>query len=194
MAYFEPAKPGQIVRAVPGAGLDVPIWILGSSLFGAQFAAHMGLPFAFASHFAPQMMMEAIEIYRAKFQPSAQLKQPYVMLGLNVFAADTEEDAHRIFTSLQQAFVSLRRGKPIQLQPPDDQFDAQISPLERSMVESALACTVLGTPDQIEAGLQTFVKYTGADELMIASQVYDFTARLRSYEIAAQAAGIAKGT
>jgi luciferase family oxidoreductase group 1 len=191
MAYFEPAKPGQLVQAVPGAGLDVPIWILGSSLFGAHFAANMGLPFAFASHFAPAMMMEAVDIYRSQFRPSARLERPYVMLGLNVFAADTEEDAHRSFTSLQQAFVNLRRGRPTQLQPPDDQFDAQITPLERSMLESALGATLLGTPAQIETGLRTFIDYTGADEIMVASQIYDFNARLRSYEIVAQA-GIAK--
>jgi luciferase family oxidoreductase group 1 len=192
MAYFEPAKPGQLVQAVPGAGLDVPIWILGSSLFGAHFAANMGLPFAFASHFAPAMMMEAVDIYRSQFRPSARLERPYVMLGLNVFAADTEEDAHRSFTSLQQAFVNLRRGRPTQLQPPDDQFDAQITPLERSMLESALGATLLGTPAQIETGLRTFIDYTGADEIMVASQIYDFNARLRSYEIVAQAGIAAK--
>jgi len=137
------------------------------------------------------MMMEAVDIYRSQFRPSARLERPYVMLGLNVFAADTEEDAHRSFTSLQQAFVNLRRGRPTQLQPPDDQFDAQITPLERSMLESALGATLLGTPAQIETGLRTFIDYTGADEIMVASQIYDFNARLRSYEIVAQA-GIAK--
>lgn len=191
MAYFKPVQQGQIVQAVPGAGLDVPIWILGSSLFGARFAASMGLPFAFASHFAPTLMMQAVEIYRAEFRPSEQLQRSHVMLGLNVFGADTNEEAHRLFTSLQQAFVNLRRGRPTQLQPPSDEFDAQIAPFERAMLEEALACTLVGAPADIEAGLRAFVEHTGADELMIASQIYDFDARLRSYEIAAHAAGLA---
>jgi luciferase family oxidoreductase group 1 len=190
MAYFKPVQPGQLVRAVPGAGLEVPIWILGSSLFGARFAASMGLPFAFASHFAPAAMMQAIEIYRAEFRASEQLERPYVMLGLNVFAADTDHEAHRLFTSLQQAFVNLRRGRPTQLQPPVADFAAQIAPFEQAMLEDALACTVVGALETVAAGLKSFVAHTGADELMIASQIYDFPARLRSYEIAALAAEI----
>ncbi len=190
MAYFKPVQAGQLVQAVPGAGLQVPIWILGSSLFGARLAAAMGLPFAFASHFAPAAMMQAVEIYRAEFRPSEQLATSYVMLGLNVFAADSDDEAHLLFTSLQQAFVNLRRGRPTQLQPPSADFGAQIAPFEQAMLEDALACTVVGTPDTIAAGLSAFVAHTGADELMIASQIYEFPARLRSYEIAAVAAGI----
>jgi luciferase family oxidoreductase group 1 len=187
MSYFKPAQPGQLVQAVPGSGLDVPIWILGSSTFGARLAAAMGLPFAFASHFAPAMMMPAVEIYRAEFQPSEQLARPYVMLGLNVFAADTDDEARRLSTSQHQAFVALRRGRPIQLPPPSDDFDAQLMPLERAMLDEALACTIVGSPSAVRRGIEAFVEHTGADELMIASQIFDFDARLRSYEITANA-------
>ena len=189
MAYFRPAEPGQAVRAVPGAGLDVPIWILGSSLFGAQLAAALGLPFAFASHFAPAMIDQALEIYRAQFQPSPQLDAPYVMIGVNVFAAESETEARRLFTSLQQAFINLRRGRPGPLRPPDEGFEATLVPFERAMLADMLAYSVVGTGDQVRAGLDAIVARTGANELMIASQIYDHAARLASYEIAAQAVG-----
>ena len=189
MAYFRPAEPGQAVRAVPGAGLDVPIWILGSSLFGAQLAAALGLPFAFASHFAPAMIDQALEIYRAQFQPSPQLDAPYVMIGVNVFAAESEVEARRLFTSLQQAFINLRRGRPGPLRPPDEGFEATLVPFERAMLADMLAYSVVGTGDQVRAGLDAIVARTGANELMIASQIYDHAARLASYEIAAQAVG-----
>ncbi|HEY5061724.1 MAG TPA: LLM class flavin-dependent oxidoreductase, partial [Gemmatimonadaceae bacterium] len=185
MSYFAPAQPGQILRAVPGAGLNMPVWILGSSLFGARLAAAMGLPFAFASHFAPAAMMHALELYRASFQPSAQLERPYVMLGLNVFAADTDDEARRLFTSLQQAFVSLRRGRPVPLPPPVARFGDGLTALEQAMLAEALACTVVGSPAVTRAGIEAFIQRTGADELMIASQIFDFTARLRSFEITA---------
>ncbi|MDB4877035.1 MAG: Luciferase-like monooxygenase [Gemmatimonadetes bacterium] len=191
MAYFKPVQPGQLVQSVPGAGLDVPIWILGSSTFGARLAAAMGLPFAFASHFAPAMMMTAVELYRAEFQPSDRLAKPHVMLGVNVFAADTNEEARRLSTSQLQAFVALRRGRPIQLPPPSNDFAAQIMPLERAMLDEALACTIVGSPSAVREGLEAFVRDTGADELMIASQIFDFDARLRSYEITADAGAIA---
>jgi luciferase family oxidoreductase group 1 len=190
LSYFEPAHPGQAIRAVPGEGLDVPVWILGSSLFGAQVAAMLGLPFAFASHFAPTHLQQAVAIYRERFEPSLQLAEPYVMLALNVFAADTDEEAMRLFTSLQQAFVNLRRGTPGLLAPPDPTLPARLLPLERAMLEDVLSCTVVGSPETVRDGLEAFVERTGADEVIIASQVYDHAARLRSYEIVADVAGV----
>ena len=185
MGWFRPASPGQLVRAVPGAGLDVPIWILGSSLFGAELAAALGLPYAFASHFAPAAMAEALELYRSRFQPSEQLQRPYVMLGVNVFAADTRAEAARLFTSLQQAFVNLRRGSPAPLPPPDERLEERLAPGDRLLVDQMLSCTVVGTPETVRHGLGVFAERTGADELMLTSQIFDHRARLRSYEIVA---------
>ena len=185
ISYFQPAQPGQVVRAVPGAGLEVPVWILGSSLFGAQLAAALGLPFAFASHFAPAMMAQALDIYRARFEPSAQLETPYVMLGLNVFAADSDAEARRLFTSLQQAFINLRRGRPGPLPPPAENFVEQLLPHEKQMLDEMLSAAVVGTPEAVRAGITAFAARTGADELMITSQAFDHRARLRSFEIAA---------
>ena len=187
MSYLGPAQPGALVRAVPGTGLDVPVWILGSSLFGAQLAAALGLPFAFASHFAPALMMPAIEQYRTRFEPSTRLERPYVMLGINVFAADTGTEARRLFSSLQQAFLNLRHNRPGLLPPPVDDFDRLLTPLDRAMIEDMLSCSVVGSPDTIRRGLAAFVARTGADELMVTSQIFNHTARLRSFEIAAQA-------
>jgi len=184
MDYFA-GSPRRQVRAVPGAGLQVPVWILGSSLFGAQLAAALGLPYAFASHFAPQMMMQAIEIYRATFRPSAQLDKPYVMLGFNVFAADTDAEAQLRATSMQQAFINLRTGNPTKLKPPVEGYLDLLSPPERSMLDSVLSCSAIGSPDTVAQQLKDFVARTGADELMITSQVFDHAARLRSYEITA---------
>ena len=185
MAYFRSPQPGQRVQAVPGAGLDVPVWILGSSLFGAQLAAALGLPYAFASHFAPAQMMDAVEVYRRSFRPSEQLEQPYVMLGINVFAADTEEEARRLMTSVQQSWVQLRRGRPVPLPPPVEGYEGRLTPPERATLEQALSCSVIGSPEMVREGLEAFVERTGADELMVVSQIYDHLARLRSYEIAA---------
>jgi luciferase family oxidoreductase group 1 len=193
MAYFKPASPGQQVQAVPGAGLEVPVWILGSSLFGAQLAAAMGLPFAFASHFAPAAMMQALELYRSGFRPSEQLDRPHAMLGVNVFAADTDEEARLLFTSLQQAFVNLRLGRPGKLPPPVPGYGERLGPMERSMLEQALACSVVGPPDDVREGLESFVAETGADELMVTSQIYDHEARLRSFEITAGASDMLRG-
>jgi luciferase family oxidoreductase group 1 len=176
----------QPVRAVPGAGLNVPLWILGSSTFGAQLAAALGLPYAFASHFAPAQMMQAIALYRANFQPSAQLQKPYVMLGFNVFAADSDEEAHFRATSMQQAFVNLRSGRPSRLQPPRAGYLDQLGPAERALLDSVLSCSAIGAPATVAAQLQAFVARTGADELMITSQIFDHAARLRSYQIAAE--------
>ena len=185
MHYFEPVSDGQRVRAVPGAGLKVPVWILGSSLFGAQLAAQLGLPFAFASHFAPAQMMQAAEIYRSRFQPSAQLERPYVMLGFNVFAADSDEQGQLLATSMQQAFVNLRSGRPSLLQPPVAAYADKLGPAERAMLDQVLSCSAIGAPGTVRRQLQAFVDRTGADELMITSQIFDHQARLRSYEITA---------
>jgi luciferase family oxidoreductase group 1 len=185
MAYFRAAEPGQRVRAVPGEGIRVPVWILGSSLFGAQVAAALGLPFAFASHFAPQQMMPALEVYRSRFKPSDELERPYVMLGCNVFAADTDADARRLATSVQQAFVNLRSGRPSRLPPPVPGYYERLPPEWRTVLDEALACTAIGTPDVVRARLADFTARTGADELMLAAMIYDQAARLRSFEIAA---------
>jgi luciferase family oxidoreductase group 1 len=185
MYYFQPAEPGQPVQAVPGAGIEVPIWILGSSLYGAQLAAAMGLPFAFASHFAPAMMMQAIELYRSKFRPSEQLDRSYVMLGVNVFAADTDREAQFLFSSLQQAFINLRLGRPGRLPPPVANFGDRLGPVERSILDQALVRSVVGSPETVRQGLESFVSETGADELMVTSQIFDPAARLRSFEILA---------
>jgi len=184
MGYFRPPHPRQLVRAVPGAGVDVPVWILGSSLFGAALAADLGLPFAFASHFAPAALDEALELYRIRFKPSAQLERPHVMLGVNVFAAETDEEGRRLFTSLQQAFVNLRRGHPGQLPPPVAGFVERLPPGDRRLLDDMLSCSVVGAPETVQRGLEAFAARTGADELMLASQIFDHGARLRSYELA----------
>jgi len=185
MDYF--ADTGrQPVRAVPGAGLNIPLWILGSSLFGAQLAAALGLPYAFASHFAPAQMMQAIALYRATFRPSAQLQKPYVMLGFNVFAADTDDQAQLLATSMQQAFVNLRSGRPSQLQPPVAGYLESIGPAGQALLEQVLSCSAIGAPATVAAQLQAFIDRTGADELMITSQIFDHAARLRSYQITAE--------
>jgi luciferase family oxidoreductase group 1 len=185
MAYFRPAEPGQRVRAVPGAGLSVPLWILGSSLFGAQVAAALGLPFAFASHFAPAAMMEAMAIYRSRFRPSAQLQQPYVMLGFNVFAAETDQEAQLLATSMQQAFVNLRTGMPTELPPPLAGYLERLPPPARAMLDEVLSCTAIGSPATVRAGVAAFIARTQPDELIITSQMFDHGARVRSFEIAA---------
>ncbi len=185
-AWFRAPEPTQAVRAVPGAGLEIPLWILGSGLFGAQLAAALGLPFAFASHFAPAQLAQAVKLYRQQFQPSEQLDKPYVMLGVNVFAADTDADARVLYSSLQQAFVNLRRGMPGQLPPPRADYEAQMAPAERALLESALVCSIVGSPETVHAGLRAFAEKTGADELMITAQIYDHAARLRSFELTSQ--------
>jgi luciferase family oxidoreductase group 1 len=183
--YFADPVEGQRVRAVPGAGLHVPIWLLGSSLFSAQLAAALGLPFAFASHFAPDYLLTALEVYRKQFRPSASLQKPYVMVGVNVFAADTAEEARFHFTSLQQQFINLRRGTPGQLPPPVESI--AWSDAERAGVEHSLACSVVGAPADVEAGLRSVIDQTQADELIITAQIFDQQARLRSFELASQA-------
>jgi luciferase family oxidoreductase group 1 len=185
MMYFK-APQGQAVKAIPGAGLKIPIWILGSSLYGAQLAAELGLPYAFASHFAPALMMNAIEVYRSRFRPSDDLKHPHVMLGINVIAADTDEEARRLFTSHQQAFVNLRRGTPGPLPPPDERAVRQLSAQERWELDQTLAVAVVGSLATVQQGIEEFIGRTNADELIIVAQVFDHAARLRSYEMTAQ--------
>ncbi len=185
-SYFRPAEPGQRVIAVPGEGLDVPLWIQGSSTFGAELAAELGLPYAFASHFAPQQMMEAIALYRARFKPSAQLPAPYVMLGFNVFAADSDEEGELLATSLMQAFVALRSGNPGKLKPPLAGYTDTL-PLEfRAMLRAVLGSSAIGAPATVKAATEAFIARTGADELMITSQIYDHHARVRSYQLLAE--------
>jgi luciferase family oxidoreductase group 1 len=186
MRYFQPAKKGQMVHAVPGEGLNVPLWILGSSLFGAALAAELGLPFAFASHFAPSQMMAALAIYREHFQPSAQLDRPYVMLGFNVAAADTDDEARFLASSTQQAFVNLRSGRPSRLPAPIKDYEQGLMPHEREMLEQILSCAAIGSPRTVREGLESFIARTGADELMITCHIFSHTARLRSYEITAE--------
>ena len=188
MHYFAPTQSDQAVQAVPGAGLNVPLWILGSSLFGAQLAAQLGLPFAFASHFAPQQMMQAIALYRRDFQPSAQLAKPYVMLGFNVFAADSDTAAQFLASSMQQAFVKLRRGTPGQFPPPLDNFLATLPTADKFLLDQVLSCSAIGSAAKIHDSIMAFITRTGADELMITSSIFDHQARLRSYEILAEVA------
>ena len=185
--WFEPAGPGQAVRAVPGAGLDVAVWILGSSTFGAQLAAMLGLPYAFASHFAPAELDRAIAVYRERFQPSERLAKPYVMLGMTVVAADTDAEARRLFSSLQQSFVALRTGMPGPLPPPVDDMDSRLDASAKAMLAQALSCAAVGSPATVKSGLEAFIARTGADELMITSSIFDHAARRRSFEITAEA-------
>ena len=185
--YFRPAQPGQAVQAVPGAGQDVPIWLLGSSLFSAQLAAQMGLPFAFASHFAPDLLMEALEVYRGNFNPSKSLAQPHAMACIGVYAADTDREEARLFTSLQQSFLNLRRGTPGQLPPPVDDMGTVWSLLESRMVNHAFREAVVGDPATVKRGLADFVERTGVNELMVTSAIFDHAARRHSFEIIAAA-------
>lgn len=183
--YLRDPQEGQRVIATPGAGTNVPIWILGSSLFGAQLAAMLGLPFAFASHFAPTALDQAIAIYREKFEPSEQLSEPYVMLGYNVCVAPSDKEAAHLRTSSLQSFVNLRRGVPGKLPPPIADYEEQLSPAERSMVQELSRCAAVGSPDSVKSQIDCFLDQTRADELIIVSSVFDHEARLRSYEITA---------
>ena len=189
MHYFQPAEPGQRLQAVPGAGLDVPIWMLGSSLFGAQLAAILGLPFAFASHFAPAALMQAIAIYRERFEPSAQLAAPHVMLGVTCVAAETDEEARYLFSSLQQSTLNNRLGTPSRVPPPVADFEATLNPYKRAVVEDAFGAAVVGGPETVRRGLEDLIARTGADELMVTANIYDHDKRKRSFEIIAQVRG-----
>jgi luciferase family oxidoreductase group 1 len=186
IAYFRDPQPGQIVRAIPGAGLKVPVWMLGSSTFGAHLAAVLGRPYAFASHFAPAQMMEAIAVYRQEFRPSEQLNRPYVMLGMNLVAADTDEEAAFLATSLKQAFLNLRSGTPGQLPPPVDDLERRYEASALAGIQQVFSAAVVGSPQTVRRGLVDFINRTGADELMLTAQIFDHAARLRSFEIAAE--------
>ena len=187
LGSFETAQPGQLVRAVPGAGIDVPVWLLGSSLFSAQLAAALGLSFAFASHFAPDAMDQALAVYHRDFRPSRYLAQPHAMLALNVVAAETDVEARRLFTTAQQSFVNLRRGKPGLIPAPIDDIEAYWQPHEKAGVENALACSVVGDVDTVKRGIAKFIDRHRPDELLLVANVFDHGARLRSFEIAAEA-------
>ncbi|HKV35951.1 MAG TPA: LLM class flavin-dependent oxidoreductase [Pyrinomonadaceae bacterium] len=184
-ALLAPAKSGQAVRAVPGAGTEVPIWILGSSTYGAELAAALGLPYAFASHFAPDALLSALDIYRTKFKPSKQLDHPYAMVGVNVVAAGTDEEARRLFTTVQQSFTNLVRGAPGKLQAPIDNIDDYWTQMEQHQAAHMLQYAIVGSAETVRKGLEEFVALTKADELMIVTSVYDHSARIRSYEIVA---------
>jgi luciferase family oxidoreductase group 1 len=184
-----PAEPGQAVRAVPGAGTEVPLWILGSSTFGAELAAQLGLPYAFASHFAPDALLPALEIYRARFKPSKQLDHPYVMVGVNVVAADTDIEARRLFTTIQQSFTNLLRGAGGKLQAPIDNIDDYWTPAEKLHASHMLRYAIVGSAETVSMGLKEFMALTTADELMIVTSLYDHPARIRSYEIVAEVFG-----
>jgi luciferase family oxidoreductase group 1 len=183
--YFRPATPGQAVRAVPGAGLNVPLYLLGSSDFSAQVAAELGLPFAFASHFAPDYLRVALDLYRARFKPSPMLEDPYVMVGVNVVAAETDAAAARLFTSVQQQFLNLLRGTPGQLAPPVDTMEGRWSAAEAERIAHITSFSAVGSPSTVQRGLETILEITQADELILTGQIYDHAARLRSFEIAA---------
>ncbi|HEY1084404.1 MAG TPA: LLM class flavin-dependent oxidoreductase [Prosthecobacter sp.] len=184
--FLGPVQPGQKVRAVPGQGLKVPLYLLGSSTFSASLAAELGLPFAFASHFAPEMLYQALDIYRTHFRPSAVLKKPHVMVGLNVFAADTDEEATRLFTSLQQVFLNLIRGWPRELPPPVDDIDALWNPVEEAQVSRMTRCSAVGAPEALRAQIASLLEDTGADEIIATAPIYDQDARLHSFELASQ--------
>ncbi|MFZ2490637.1 MAG: LLM class flavin-dependent oxidoreductase [Thermoanaerobaculia bacterium] len=183
-----PRRDGQLVRAVPGMGTEVPLWILGSSLFGAQLAAELGLPFAFASHFMPGQLMQALEIYRRQFVPSKQLERPYAMAGVNVVIAETDREARRLFTSMQQQFANLFRGTPGQLPPPIDDIEGYWTPIEKAQASNMLDCSFVGSPQTVRAGLDEFMARSAVDEIIVASAVYDHAARLKSYEMLAHLA------
>ena len=183
-ALFGPAQPGQTVFAVPGTGLEVPLWILGSSLFGAQVAAAYGLPFGFASHFAPDALLQALQIYRARFQPSATLARPHAMAVVNVVVADTDREAERLFSSIQQQFANLYRGTPLQLQPPRETMHDYWTPQEQAGVDHTLRYACVGSPASVRAKLTDFLAMTGVDELMVTASLFEHRARLRSFELA----------
>ena len=186
-SYFAPAEPGQRIEAVPGSGTNVPLWILGSSLFGAQLAAELGLPFGFASHFAPQALDAAVSIYRARFKPSAQLQKPYVLVGVNVVAAETDAEAKRLFTTPQMGFAGIFRGTKALSQPPIDDIETFWTPSEKVSLSAMLSVSVVGSETTVREGLRALVQRTGADELMVVSDVFEPKLRFRSFELIARA-------
>ncbi|MXP44101.1 LLM class flavin-dependent oxidoreductase [Allopontixanthobacter sediminis] len=186
-AFLGPVQPGQRIEAVPGSDTNVPLWILGSSLFGAQLAAELGLPYGFASHFAPQALDAALNIYRERFKPSEQLCAPYALVGMNVIAAETDEEARRLATSQQMSFANMLRGVRGLMQPPIDDIERYWSPQEKAQASQMLACSVVGSPETVREGLRSMIDRTGADELMIVSDIFDPEKRLESFKIIAEA-------
>ena len=191
-AFLAPAAPGQRIQAIPAAGTEVPLWILGSSHFGAMLAAELGLPYSFASHFAPDLLIPALEIYRNRFKPSAQLDRPYAMVGVNIIAADSDQAARRLATTQQMSFANIFRGARGLSQPPIDDIESYWSPMEKAQAERMLARSIIGSPETVRAGIEALVAETGADELIVVSDVYEHPARLRSFELIAGAAGVAR--
>ena len=191
-ALLGPLQPGQTVQAVPGTGTEVPLWILGSSNFGAMLAAELGLPYAFASHFAPELLIPALQIYRSRFKPSEQLERPYAMVGVNIIAAGSDDEARRLATTQQMSFTNIFRGARGLSQPPIDDIESYWSPAEKMQATSMLARSIVGSPDTVRAGIDALIAETGADELMIVSDVYDHAKRLRSFELIAGVAEIAR--
>jgi luciferase family oxidoreductase group 1 len=185
--YFGEAEPGQQIQAVPAAGTNVPLWILGSSTFGAQLAAELGLPYAFASHFAPELLGPALAIYRQRFKPSEQLDRPHAMVGVNIVAADTDAQARRLATTQQMSFTDMFRGARRLSQPPIDDIETYWTPTEKAQAMGMLARSIVGGPQTVRAGIEALIAETGADELMIVSDIFDHQARLRSYELISQA-------
>lgn len=189
-AYLAPARPGQMIEAVPGSGTEIPLWILGSSLFGAQLAAQLGLPYGFASHFAPQALDRALQIYRERFRPSKQQATPYALVGLNVIAAETDEEARFLATSQQMSFAGILRGERRPMLPPIEDIESYWTPAEKEQAMQMLACTIAGSVETVRRGIDAFLERTAADELMIVSDVFDFEKRLRSFELIAKAVGL----
>lgn len=187
MYYFREPEPNQRVRAIPGAGTKVPVWILGSSTYGAQLAAALGLPYGFASHFAPAELDQAVAIYRANYRPSEESPEPYLMVGASVIAAPTDEEARYLFSSQQQAFVNLRTGNPGPLPPPIEGFEENLDPRAKFILAQALSCSIVGSLDTVKRGLKDFAARTGADEIIATANIFDHASRVRSYEIAAAA-------
>ena len=191
-AFLAPAVSGQRIQAVPAAGTEVPLWILGSSHFGAMLAAELGLPYSFASHFAPDLLIPALDIYRSRFKPSAQLDRPYAMVGVNIIAAGSDAEARRLATTQQMSFANIFRGARGLSQPPIDDIESYWSPMEKAQAQRMLARSIIGSPETVRAGIEALVAETGADELIVVSDVYEHPARLRSFELIAEAAGAAR--
>jgi luciferase family oxidoreductase group 1 len=192
-AFLAPAGPNQRIQAVPAAGTEVPLWILGSSNFGAMVAAELGLPYAFASHFAPELLLAALDIYRARFKPSEQLDRPYAMVGVNIIAAESDDAARRLATTQQMSFANIFRGARGLSQPPIDDIETYWSPSEKLQAQRMLARSIVGSVETVRAGIDALIQETKADELIVVSDVYDHATRLRSFELIAEAAGIKPG-
>jgi luciferase family oxidoreductase group 1 len=189
-AFLAPAAAGQRIQAVPAAGTEVPLYILGSSHFGAMLAAELGLPYAFASHFAPDHLMTALQIYRSQFKPSEQLDHPHAIVGANIIAAETDEEARRLATTQQMSFTNIFRGARGLSQPPIDDIETYWTPMEKAQAKRMLARSIIGSPDTVRKGIGALVEETGADELIVVSDVYEHSERLRSIELIAKAAGL----